>query len=221
MFPVWSQDTQNIFHSFHTNPRSGLSSEDISKNKHQYGLNKIETEKQVSRWVLFVRQFKNPMVYSLVIAGAVAFFIGEVLNAVAILSIVILNAVIGYLQEMRAEEAISSLKNLTVPRARVLREGHISVVDSSDIVPGDVLVLEAGDYVVADARLIETHQLSINEAILTGESFPSVKQTEPVNENTDLADRTNMIYAGTAVNNGTGKAVVTGTGMKTELGDIA
>ena len=161
------------------------------------------------------------MIWLLLGATLVSLALGELLNAVAIGVIVIVNAAIGFLQEHRAERAVMALRSMTAPRARVVRDGQSVVVPASEIVPGDVLVLEAGDIVAADARLLSTHVLSTNEAALTGESTPVEKSPEPTTPGTPLAERRDFVFMGTSIATGTEFGEVVASGMRTELGRIA
>jgi Ca2+-transporting ATPase len=166
-------------------------------------------------------QFKSPLISLLLIATAIAFLLGERADAIVILAVVTLNALIGAIQEGRAERAVMALRRLAQNRARVIREGHELVIQAHDVVRGDVLVLEAGDAVAADARLLKGAALQIAEAALTGESLPVAKDQLPLASNTPLADRNNMVYAGTHVTAGHAQAVVVATGLETEIGRIA
>ena len=221
MSEPWSQKTLNLLKSLNTSQSSGLSLAELSEREKSYGKNILHSGIEVSRFTLLFHQLNNPMVYTLVGAAVIAFLLGETLDAVAIVAIVVLNVAIGFIQESKAEAAIMALKKLTVPKARVLRDGKIQSVESSEIFPGDILILEAGDYVVADARLIESYQLTANESVLTGESLPIDKISTEISEEAELAERNNMLFAGTAVASGAGRAVVVSTGMKTELGRVA
>ena len=161
------------------------------------------------------------MTYLLFLAAGVSFFLKERIDAMAIFAIVILNGIVGFIQESKAEASIAALKSLTTPKAKVIREGQVSVVDSSEIVPGDLLTLEAGDYIVADSVVINGFQLAADEAILTGESMPVEKFAGEVSLESILGERTNMLHSGTALTTGSGKAIVVSTGMNTQIGKIA
>lgn len=199
----------------------GLSEVEALRRLEVYGSNKLEEEKRVSPLRLFLSQFANPLTALLIFATLLALFVGELLDAVVIIALVFAGAVLGFYQEYRAERALEALKRMTAPRATVLRGGEVKVVSAEEIVPGDVLVLNAGDRVAADARIFESVNLRVDESMLTGESVPVEKTTEPLAEDTPLADRVNMVFAGTAVVYGRGKAVVVATGRETELGKIA
>ncbi len=217
----WSQDISIVSENHKTNISQGLTANEVAQKLKEYGPNNLKSEKQISKWFLLLKQFKSPMVYTLVFATVVSAFLGEIVDAIAIFAIVILNALIGFAQESKAEDAIEALKTLTVPEARVLRDGRVVIIDSNEVVPGDIIVFESGDYVVADGRIIECFQLSADEAILTGESMPVKKKADKVPEETLLAERSNMLFASTAIAQGSGKMIVTGTGMNTEIGRIA
>jgi Ca2+-transporting ATPase len=170
---------------------------------------------------VLLRQFVSPMVAILAVAAMLSAALSDLVDAVAIGAIVLLNAVVGFVQEYRAERAVLALRKMTTPRARVLRDGHVKEVAAIDVVPGDLLLLEAGDVVAADADLIEAHVLTTMEAPLTGESAPVEKNATPAAADAPLAERHDRVYAGTAVARGSGKALVYATGMASELGKIA
>jgi Ca2+-transporting ATPase len=217
----WSESTSSLLSKLGTSQDFGLSSHQIAELRNKFGKNVLQVESSIGPLSIFKRQINNPMTYTLLIVTIISITLGDYLDASAIFTIVILNGVIGFTQEYKAEASIQALKKLTVPKARVLREGKIHVVKSEDVLPGDILQLEAGDYVVADARITEAYQFMTDESVLTGESLPVEKKFREVDKNTPMADRKNMIYAGTAVNAGSGKAVVTSIGMNTELGRVA
>ena len=201
--------------------RKGLSSDDAQRRLAEYGPNEIRREEATSALILLAHQFASPVIWLLLGASAVSLAVGEYLDAIAIGVIVIINAVIGFLQEHRAERAVMALRSMTAPRARVLRDGQSIIIPASGIVPGDVLVLEAGDVAAADARLVQAHALRTNEAALTGESSPVDKSTEPTSPDTPLAERHDFVFMGTSIATGTGLGEVVATGMHTELGRIA
>lgn len=217
----WSKEPYEIASSLGSNLEQGLSNKKVLELQKNFGKNTLQEKKKKNALMLFLRQFKNPMVYTLLGASLVAMILGEFLDAFAIFAILILNAVIGYVQENKANLALEALKKITIPKSRVLRGGEVHSISSVEIVPGDILHLEAGDYVSADARLVSSYQLTANESPLTGESLPVPKTTQILPENTLAADRSNMVHSGTAINSGSGKAIVTGTGMSTEVGSIA
>lgn len=200
---------------------AGLSSAEAEQRLSTLGPNEIRRERRPSALTLFARQFASPVIWLLLGASVISAVLGEALDAIAIGAILLLNALIGFFQEHRAERAVMALRSMTAPRARVVRDGHSMVVPAQTIVPGDLLVLEAGDVVAADARLRTAHALRTNEAPLTGESVPVEKTTIPTPPDTPLAERRDVVFMGTSVATGTGLGDVVATGMKTELGRIA
>lgn len=216
-----TKDVEEVIKELDTNIR-GLSSSEVEKRIQKYGYNELEEKKGKTFFQMFISQFKDFMIIILLIAVAISLLVGEVIDAAIILAIVVLNALLGSIQENRANEALKALKKLSTPHAKVLRDGEVKVVSSKEIVPGDIVLLEAGDFVPAEGRLIEAAALKVNESSLTGESVPVEKQIDPLDsENVSLGDRINMVFAGTTVVYGRGKMVVTGTGMNTEMGKIA
>lgn len=199
----------------------GLSHNDASERLQQFGSNELPEPKKRTLGSIFLHQFLSPLIYLLVAAAGIAFFVGEPRDSLVILVVVILNSIIGAYQEGRAEQSLEALRRLSKLKARVLRGGREQLIEAGGIVPGDVLVLSAGDAVPADARLVEASTIAVAEAALTGESLPIVKSIEKLVENTPLADRQNMIFAGTHITAGRGHAIVTATGVNNEIGKIA
>jgi Ca2+-transporting ATPase len=199
----------------------GLSAEEALKRLETFGPNELREEAGTSALQVFVNQFRSFLVVILIAAAAISLAVGETTDAVIIAAIVILNGVLGFVQEYRAEQAIEALKKLAAPKAKVRRDGTETVIESRDVVPGDILLFEAGDSIAADARLIEAMNLKVDEALLTGESVPSLKVLEPLAEETPLADRENMVYSGTTATYGRGMGLVVASGMETEFGKIA
>ncbi len=204
-----------------TDPDSGLSAAGARRAFDRAGPNELPEGPKRSRLRAFVEQFQSPLIYILFIAATFAFALGRRGDAGVILVVVFINALIGWFQEGRAARAMEALRRLSIPHARVLRNGEEVDIDSRELVPGDVLLLAAGDGVGADARLFELSALETAEATLTGESLPVRKTVDPLPDETLLADRTNMVYSGTYVTAGRGRAVVTATGAETEVGKIA
>ncbi|HQL91360.1 MAG TPA: calcium-translocating P-type ATPase, PMCA-type [Syntrophales bacterium] len=203
-------------------PIDGLRSEEAGNRLAKYGRNELVEKGKRSPAAMIVDQFRDFMIIVLIAAAVVSGFLGEVADTVAILCIVLLNAVIGVVQEYRAEKAMEALKEMAAPMVRVLRDGKVSAVPGAEIVPGDLVLLEAGAIVPADMRLVEAVQLRVEEAALTGESVPVEKHTRALREELlPLGDRSNMVFKGTVVTYGRGTGVVVGTGMETELGKIA
>jgi Ca2+-transporting ATPase len=200
----------------------GLSSHEAAQRLATNGRNELKEGKPISPLQIFLGQFKSLIIWILIAAGVISGLLGERVDAIAILAIVILNAVIGFYQEFKAEKSIAALKKLTAPQASVRRDGQVTSISASGIVAGDILVLEAGDLVAADARLLEAASLRCIESALTGESDAVTKQTAILEQgDVPLGDRENMVFMGTSVAAGTGQAVVVATAMNTELGRIA
>ncbi len=195
---------------------TGLSSAVAAQKLKEHGLNEIKREKARSPWILFIEQFKSPLVIILIFACIISAVLGEQIETIAIGAILLLNALIGFFQEYRAETAILALQEMTAPRAKIIRDGVQAVILAHDVVPDDVLLLEAGDIVAADAEIFEASRFLVNEAILTGESLPVEKSIAG-----DVTQRTKRVFMGTTVITGTATVKVTATGMKTELGRIA
>ena len=200
----------------------GLNYSDVAIRLTKDGLNSLPEPVGTSKWKLFLSQFKSLVIWVLLVAGIVSGVLGEVIDAIVILTIVLLNGIIGFFQEYNAEQSIAALRKMTAPMAKVLRNGSVKAIPASGLVRGDVIELEAGDLVPADARLSEVFGLRCLEAALTGESETVLKISEPLAAgDIPLGDRLNMVYMGTSVASGAGKALVVGTGLHTELGKIA
>lgn len=216
-----SREPGQVLKDLDVSPDRGLSKEEVGKRIIEYGLNELKKEKGISPFVLFLNQFKNILVIILLVAIVFSALVGETLDALVIGAIVVLVAVLGFTQEYRAERALGALKKMLSPAITVLREGKEEEVLTNELVPGDILLLEAGDRIPADARLIEAYAIKCDEASLTGESAPVSKDTAVVPEDTPVNDRRNILFTGTAMTYGRGKAIVVSTGMNTELGKIA
>ncbi len=217
----WQNSIEDVLAAASVKPDTGLSPEEAASRLQQHGQNILKAEAKITPLRRFLSQLKSPVVIILLVATIISGLLGETTDAIAIATIVIINAIIGYVQEAKAEAAVEALKKLSAPKARVLRGGNILELEASEICCGDILILEAGDYVPADCRIIHASQLSADEAILTGESLPVNKDAAPVSGSAILAERRNMLFASTAVATGTARAVVTATGMNTEIGHIA
>lgn len=218
-----------------TDAQKGLSEQEAQARRARYGENKLAEQKKKSMFVRFLEQFKDVMIIILLIAACVSFgvicyqvFVTgeespiEFVEPALIVFIVVLNAIMGLVQESKAEKALEALKNMSAPHARVLRDGKEKFIQASELVPGDVIYLEAGDFVPADARLLTSSNLKSEESALTGESVPAEKDTRAeVKENASVGDRSNMVFSGCSLTYGSATAVVTGTGMNTEMGKIA
>jgi len=220
--PAWhAEDVVKVLHRLRSDPRQGLAAEEVEKRRAQFGPNELRKEEKASPFSLFLSQFKNVLIIILLAAIALSVLIGEVLDAVMIGAIVLISALLGFIQEYKAGRALEALKKMLAPMITVLRNGKEEEIPSRELVPGDILLLEAGDKIPADARLVEVHLLNCDEAALTGESVPVRKETTPLRSDIPTSDRKNMAFAGTIVTYGRGKAVVTATGMNTEFGQIA
>lgn len=230
-------DAQAVAASLGVDPNTGLSQAEAERRLAQYGPNELASAPPVPKWKKFLAQFKDPLVYLLLAAtgiSLIAWFIekanaapgaegGEALpfDAIVIVLILIVNAVLGYIQESKAEEAVEALSQMTAPQTNVLRDGKIARINTVDVVPGDMVVLGEGDSIPADGRLLAAASLRVAEASLTGESVPVGKNVDTLAEAKALGDRANMVFNGTSVTQGTGRAIVTSTGMRTQVGKIA
>ncbi|MGQ9641890.1 MAG: cation-translocating P-type ATPase [Candidatus Bathycorpusculaceae bacterium] len=226
--------TEEVMEALKTDQK-GLTSEEASNRLQKYGYNELVERKRISPLQIFLNQFKDIFVIMLLIAILLSVIggwyettvvgseggINEYVDAITIGAIVVLNSVVGFVQEYRSEKAIEAMKKLAAPRARVLRDGKETIIPAREVVPGDIILIEAGDRIPADARLLETVELKTEEAALTGESTPVDKGVEIVDEKTPVADRRDMVFMGTYTTYGRGKAVVVATGMNTEFGKIA
>ena len=201
--------------------RSGLSMEEAAERLQQYGPNELKVKRKTLPVIAFLRQFLSPLIYVLMAAAIISVIAGHFIDAWVIMGVLVANAVIGFLQETRAQKAMESLLQMAAPRTKVRRDGSVKQILARETVSGDVFLLEAGDKVPADARLLESANLKVNEAALTGESMPVDKHTKPLNENIAMADRKNMVFMGTIVTYGRATAITVQTGMSTEIGKIA
>ena len=224
-----NKNREELLEELRTNPESGLTSAQVADLQAKFGENRLREKKKKSTFQRFIDQFKDVMILILIAAAIVSFVVvvmeknwGELFEPALILLIVILNAIMGVYQEGKAEKALDALKNMSAPHARVIRDGKELVIDAASLVPGDIIKLEAGDFVPADARLLHSTSLKSEESALTGESVPSEKDASVlVDEKAAIGDRTNMVFSGCSITYGTAVAVVTGTGMNTEMGKIA
>jgi len=203
-----------------TDRHDGLRSSEAAERIERYGPNVLPQSDATGRLERSVRQFHHPLIYVLLVASAVTLLLGEFIDSAVIFGVVLVNAIVGYVQETKAEAALDALRLMVHTDARVRRDGHQRTIPSDQLVPGDLVLIEAGDKVPADLRLIEITELQIDESALTGESVPVVKDEAILTNTTPVADRRNMVYSGTLVTNGTASAVVVATGVETELGEI-
>lgn len=205
-----------------TDVEKGLTEKEAEKRRRQYGSNELDEGEKQSAIILFFSQFKDFMVLVLLAATLISGLLGEYIDAIAIILIVLMNGILGFIQERKAEKSLHALKELSAPKATVLRNGTWVKIPSKEIVPGDILLLSSGDRVGADIRIIDANSLEIEESALTGESIPVQKDVSPISEaNISIGDMTNTAFMGTLVTRGTGKGIVIATGMKTAMGQIA
>jgi Ca2+-transporting ATPase len=204
-----------------TNVNKGLDKKEVGVRQLEFGKNELPEEKPLSKLKIFLEQFKSPLTYILVIAGVVVLVLNEFTDAIVIFGAVFLNTTIGYFQENKASRSLAKLKKVVKHHAEVLREGNLKIVDLEELVPGDVVILNPGDIVPADARIIKCKDMKINEMALTGEWLSAEKKEQVMPEETPLADRDNMVYMGTIVEDGKAKVLVVETGIQTEIGKIA
>lgn len=218
----YKMDKDNFIKTFHVDPENGLSEAQVKKRLEEHGYNRLKEKKGRSPWKIFLMQFTSAIVIVLLAAAVITGVIGEFRDTIVISIILIINALLGFSQEYRAEQAMNALKKLSIPKIRVKRNGKEALISSEELVPGDCVFLEAGNYIPADIRLLEAHNFKVQESALTGESQPVEKEDDFTAENTTpLADRKNMVYSGTVVTYGRGTGVVIRTGMETEIGKIA
>ncbi|MBA7673947.1 Calcium-transporting ATPase [subsurface metagenome] len=227
-----SLEVQEVVNKMNSSLETGLTEEEVNRRIEKYGLNELRATKKVSAFKIFISQFQDFLIYLLFFAIAISIIVGlyelsigneptEFLDALVIFVILIINAVLGFYQEYKAEQALESLKKMAPHNAKVKRDGIVQEIDVKYLVPGDILQLDEGDKIPADARLVKSFSLYIDEAILTGESMPVEKNLKLFEEKTMLADRTNMAYSNTIITRGNGAAITVATGMQTEIGKIA
>jgi Ca2+-transporting ATPase len=220
--PWHSQDITEVAAQLKTRPDTGLSAVEAQTRLAQLGPNELREKPPTPFWKLVVEQLNNFVVILLIVAAVISALLGDAIEAIVIMAIVVLNAVLGVVQESRAEKALAALKKMAAPEAETIRDGHRLRVSSRELVPGDVVLIEAGNYIPADLRLVESVNLKIDEASLTGESVAVEKQaTDTLKADAPLSDRHNAAYMGTLVTYGRGKGIVVGTGMNTQMGMIA
>jgi Ca2+-transporting ATPase len=221
-YAAYRHSAEETINKLNTDVESGLSSQEAQQRLEEYGPNEIQESERTTTLQKFIAQFKDFMIIVLMVAAVISWLVsGELADAVVIMIVVVLNAIMGVFQENKAEEAIDALQQMASPEAHVRRNGQVESLKSTEIVPGDIVLLEAGDVVPADMRLIEANSLQVEEAALTGESVASEKNLEIIDEEAGIGDRSNMVFSSTNVTYGRGLGVVTGTGMDTEVGHIA
>ncbi len=212
---------REVIQCFSSNAESGLSPEEVASRYEKYGWNELQFKPGKPAWLRFLGQFHQPLLYILLLAGAIKAILGSWTNAAVIWGVTVINAVIGYVQEAQAEGAIASLAKTVTTEVNVLREGQTLRIPSQDLVPGDIVLLSSGDKVPADLRLLKVRNLQVDESALTGESVPVNKSIQLLSSDTPLAERTNMAYAGSFITFGQGKGIVVATANNTEVGQIA
>lgn len=226
---MWhSSSVEEVFKKLKTNINIGLSEEEAQKRFEKYGPNNLKEKKKESIFVKFIKQFNDFMIITLIIAAIISAVVSKLngeadyIDSIIIVAIVIFNAIMGLVQEQKAEKSLEALKKMSAPNAKVRRNGRVQEIDATMVVPGDIVILEAGNYVPADCRLINSYNLKIEESALTGETIPSLKDSSKIlKENTAMGDLCNMVFATTIVVNGHGEAIVVETGMNTRVGKIA
>lgn len=221
---MWfNKESKEIVNELSTNLINGLSSSEAKLRLDKNGLNKIEGKKKKSIFQLFLAQINDIMIYILLIAAIISFVVGEVSDSIIILIVIFINAIIGVIQESKAEKALEALKSMSTPKAIVKRDGNIIEIPSEEVVVGDIIIIDAGRYIPADLRIVESANLKIEESAFTGESVPSEKNSNVITENVDvpIGDQHNMAFMSTLVTYGRGTGIVVNTGMNTEIGKIA
>ncbi len=219
---LWhNTDKEKVLKKLKSDSDQGLFLDEVKKRQKVYGKNVLAKEKPLSKIKLILNQFKSPLIYVLVMAGIVVLFFKEFTDAIVIFGAVILNTIVGFIQENKANKSLRELRKAVEIKCKVVREGHTRVLNYENLVPGDIVLLEAGDKVPADGRILKEDELKINEMTLTGEWIPASKKVRTLKKDTPLPDRDNMVYMGTIVESGRGKFIVTDTGSKTETGRVA
>ncbi len=217
----WTFTADDILNELNVSSQEGLSTQEAKKRLNFYGENKLKGTEKKSVWVILFNQFKSLIVLLLIVAAVLSFTFDKQLEGLAIIAVILLNAALGFFTELKAVKSMEALRELSNVKVKVRRDGKVIELDAQNIVPGDIIILESGDIITADLRILESSKLQADESPLTGESVPVTKQKEKLSEKTELAERNNMLYKGTSLTRGSGKAVVITTGMKTELGNIS
>lgn len=214
--------TRRVLEMFNVNIEDGMSTKDVDNNLKRFGLNELQLTKPISPITIFLNQFKDFMILVLLVATLISGLLGEYFDAITIIAIVILNAIMGFIQEYRAEKSLKALKDMAAPHAKVIRNGEKRTISTNEIVPGDIVLLTTGDKVPADIRILEANDLYIEESALTGESIPVNKKADTIAfDEIPLGDQKNIAFMGTLITRGSGKGIVVATGMNTEMGKIA
>ncbi len=221
MSEFYFKPIEDVSKELGTDVQAGLSSSAVKEAREKYGENKLQAKAGKTIWKQIYEQVSDVMIIILIIAAVLSISLHEVVDGVVILAIVVLNAVLGITQERKASNALAALKSMAAPKAKVIRDGKIDVIDSINLVPGDLVQLESGDYIPADLMLVEAVNLKIDESALTGESVSVDKNLTSIEEGASIGDRLNSAFMSTIVTYGRGLGLVTGTGMGTEIGKIA
>lgn len=216
----FSLDVDTIEQQLETSREEGLVQREVTEKRDYYGKNKLPEQEKTPEWLKFMKHFHDVLIYILLVAAVVTFILGHYIDTVVIILVAVINALIGYIQEGKAEKALDGIKNMLSLHATVVREGKRHDIEAEDLVPGDVVLVKAGDKVPADIRLVEADHLKAEEASLTGESTSVKKQTSVLDDDTVLGDRVNMLFSGTSISQGTGRGIVVATGEDTEIGQI-
>jgi len=217
----WARPVDDVLEAQDVSVEKGLEPEEVRRRRQRYGRNRLRSAETRRAWDILIEQFKSVIVGLLAVAAVVSFAFGELVEGIAIGVVILINAAIGFVTELRAVRSMEALQELSQVNSKVRRDGRAKEVPAEEIVPGDIVLVDSGDMVTADLRLFEASKLQANESALTGESVPVSKQTDPIEEGTALAERSSMLFKGTAVTRGAGKGVVVATGMDTELGHIS
>lgn len=212
--------SEEVIKNLNSDNLVGLTNQEVKNRQKKYGFNKLPEEKSLSQVMIFLMQFKSPLIYILILAGIITIIFKEYTDAIVIFLAVLLNSFVGFIQESKSSKALHELKKVLSVQAIVVRDNHEKQVLVEDLVPGDIVLLRAGDKVPADARLIECHNLKVNESALTGEWLPATKKEDFLSRETPLADRDNMVYMGTAIEDGRARAIIVATGSNTEIGQV-
>ena len=217
----WALSVEDTLAALDIDPQQGLTTQEAGRRTRQYGPNTLREAKPRSSLIIFINQFKNLIVYFLVAAALLSFVLGDHVEGLAIVAVILINAAIGFITELKGVRSIEALRKLGIVSSRVRRNGTVTEIPAQGLVPGDVIILEGGDIITADLRILSASKLQADESPLTGESLPVAKSTDILPDKVPLAERANMLFKGTALTRGAGEAVVVGTGMATELGTIS
>ena len=217
----WSSRADELLESLDTDIHSGLSSDDARERLNECGTNVLRTVRSRSAWQILIQQFRSLIIALLAAAAVLSFSFGEIVEGAAVTAVIAINALMGFITELRATRSMEALKELGSVRSRVIRDGRVIEIDADAVVPGDIVPLEAGDIVTSDIRLLEASRLQANESALTGESMPVSKSIDPLEEGTSLPEMTNMLFKGTSITRGSGRGLVVSTGMETEIGKVS